>query len=75
MEEEASQVDSDPSAPSNRRTFVHNDEAIWQHREPYSLPGFGGLFSNYYATLCAAFAALGGLVFGYDQVGSTAVLD
>lgn len=28
---------------------------------------FHGLFSNYYATLCAAFAAIGGRVFGYDQ--------
>ena len=30
-------------------------------------PGFKGVFISYYATLCAAFAAIGGMVFGYDQ--------
>jgi len=34
----------------------------------YGPSGFGGLFSNYYASLCAAFAAMGGMIFGYDQV-------
>lgn len=36
-------------------------------RESYGPLGFQGLFSNHYATLCAAFAAIGGMVFGYDQ--------
>ncbi|KAL9615251.1 MAG: hypothetical protein Q9167_000345 [Letrouitia subvulpina] len=47
--------------------FVHHAEAVWEQREPYGPPGFSGLFVSYYATLCAAFAALGGMVFGYDQ--------
>lgn len=36
-------------------------------REFYGPPGFRKLFSNHYATICAAFAAIGGMVFGYDQ--------
>ena len=50
-------------------TFAHHAEAVWEHREPYGPSGFAGLFaSNYYASLCAAFAAIGGMIFGYDQV-------
>jgi hypothetical protein len=30
--------------------------------------GFKGLFSNYYVALCALFATLGGLLFGYEYV-------
>ncbi|MCJ1362720.1 hypothetical protein MMC16_001826 [Acarospora aff. strigata] len=36
-------------------------------RQSYGTAGFHGLFTSYYVTLCAAFSALGGLVFGYDQ--------
>lgn len=46
---------------------VHGTDAMDGDRQPYGPPGFHGLFSNYYATLCAAFAAIGGMVFGYDQ--------
>ncbi|KAL6714514.1 hypothetical protein ACLMJK_007939 [Lecanora helva] len=47
--------------------FVHHSEAVWDHRETYGPPGFRGVFMNSYAALCAAFAAIGGLIFGYDQ--------
>ena len=47
--------------------FIHHSEAVWEHRDTYGSPGFKGVFTNYYATLCAAFAAIGGLIFGYDQ--------
>ena len=47
--------------------FIHHSEAAWEHRDTYGPPGFKGIFANYYAALCAAFAALGGLIFGYDQ--------
>lgn len=36
-------------------------------RETYCQPGFKGLFASYYVALCAVFAAIGGLLFGYDQ--------
>ena len=47
--------------------FIHHSEAVWEHRDTYGPSGFKGVFTNYYAALCAAFAALGGLIFGYDQ--------
>ena len=47
--------------------FVHHAEVVWEQRDTYSPPGFRGVFINYYATLCAAFAAIGGMIFGYDQ--------
>lgn len=47
--------------------FSHHAEAVSHPRETYGPPGFRGLFSNYYVVVCAAFATLGGLVFGYDQ--------
>ncbi|KAJ6592856.1 general substrate transporter [Mycena capillaripes] len=33
----------------------------------YGPPGLAGLSHNYYALLCAIFASIGGLSFGYDQ--------
>ncbi|KAI1125597.1 arabinose-proton symporter [Nemania abortiva] len=36
-------------------------------REPSGKEGLLGIFENRYVTLCAAFAALGGGLFGYDQ--------
>ena len=47
--------------------FIHHSEAVWNHRDTYGPPGFKGIFMNSYAALCAAFAAIGGMIFGYDQ--------
>ncbi|KAI4662421.1 uncharacterized protein J4E79_004710 [Alternaria viburni] len=46
-------------------------------REPYGPAGFRGLFSNPYVAMCAAFATIGGLLFGYDQgvISVTLVMD
>lgn len=40
-------------------------------------PGFAGIFTNKYVTVCAAFATLGGALFGYDQgvMAITLVMD
>ncbi|KAL9528295.1 MFS glucose transporter [Sphaerulina musiva] len=38
-----------------------------QPRQPYCKPGLRGVLSSRYITLCAIFAAMGGLLFGYDQ--------
>ncbi|KAG2168977.1 hypothetical protein JADG_008716 [Aureobasidium aubasidani] len=36
-------------------------------REAYGPAGIAGIFGNSYVALCAAFSAMGGLLFGYDQ--------
>ncbi|KAH9822831.1 putative MFS monosaccharide transporter [Teratosphaeria destructans] len=38
-----------------------------ESREAYCRPGIRGLFDSQFVALCAAFSALGGLLFGYDQ--------
>lgn len=53
-------------SPNDETVFVQHTEDLVD-REFYGPPGFRGLFSNHYATLCAAFAAIGGMIFGYDQ--------
>lgn len=55
------------SVQTDGDVFIHHSEAVWEHRDTYGPPGFKGVFTNYHAALCAAFAALGGLIFGYDQ--------
>ena len=49
------------------KIFAHHSEEVWTHGNTYGPSGFKGIFTNSYATYCAAFAALGGMVFGYDQ--------
>ncbi len=57
----------DISTQNTGDIFIHHSEAVWIHRDTYGPPGFKGVFTNYFAALCAAFAAIGGLIFGYDQ--------
>lgn len=56
-----------PSVAQDGNVFVHHSEEVWSHRDTYGPSGFKGIFVNSYAALCAAFAAIGGMVFGYDQ--------
>ncbi|KAL8779032.1 MAG: hypothetical protein Q9213_007130 [Squamulea squamosa] len=67
MQSKFDETEEGANAAHERGTFVHHAEAVWDQREPYGPSGFGGVFISYYATLCAAFAAIGGMVFGYDQ--------
>lgn len=57
----------DRPMPDPGHIFIHHSEAVWEHRDTYGPPGFRGVFANHYAALCAAFAAIGGMIFGYDQ--------
>ncbi|KAF2758238.1 putative MFS monosaccharide transporter [Pseudovirgaria hyperparasitica] len=45
----------------------HTNAAVWDNRQTYGPAGFRGLLSSPYVALCAAFSAIGGLLFGYDQ--------
>ncbi|KAI9835851.1 MAG: hypothetical protein M1819_001749 [Sarea resinae] len=57
----------DDAAPIAQVTVIHDDGAVWEHRETYGPPGFRGLFTSQYVAFCAAFSAMGGILFGYDQ--------
>lgn len=63
------QVDSEN--PPRRRSSVveieHTETPIWEVRKTYTKQGFMGIFSSRYVFVCAAFATMGGLLFGYDQ--------
>nr|POE92438.1 sugar transporter stl1 [Quercus suber] len=57
-----SETDGHDSSMISGDHFAQNDG-----RETYSQPGIQGLFTSRYVALCAIFATLGGLLFGYDQ--------
>lgn len=46
---------------------IHHDRPLGETRAAYGPSGFRGLFTSPYVALCAAFSAMGGLLFGYDQ--------
>lgn len=62
---------SDPSSThfhhEHLATMPPNPSA-WTTREPYGPPGFAGLFTNNYVAMCALFATIGGLLFGYEYI-------
>ncbi|KAE8423568.1 general substrate transporter [Aspergillus pseudocaelatus] len=46
---------------------VQSHTPVWESRRTHTKTGIIGLFSSRYVSLCALFATLGGLLFGYDQ--------
>lgn len=62
-------VDSDqpPRRMSSVVAIEHTETPIWDVRKTYTKQGFMGIFSSRYVFVCAAFATMGGLLFGYDQ--------
>lgn len=77
-------IDVSPDHQHQEFAGMHSNERAWATREPYGpagkylrcdlamsrlhTQGFKGLFSNYYVAMCAAFATIGGLLFGYEYV-------
>ncbi|KAF4477395.1 hypothetical protein CGCF415_v006110 [Colletotrichum fructicola] len=59
--------------PGEESTFAaeHKEDVaeIFDEVISYGPPGFKGVFASRFVTYCAAFAALGGFLFGYDQGG------
>lgn len=71
-----------PSHHHQEVAGTHHTGGAWATREPYGpagmslllrtrlllihSSGFRGLFTNHYVALCAAFATIGGLLFGYE---------
>lgn len=51
----------------NMRTTSNDNGILSAARQPYCEHGLRGIFTSHYVALCAAFSAMGGLLFGYDQ--------
>lgn len=46
---------------------MHTEAPVWDMRRTYTHSGIRGILSSKYVFMCALFATLGGLLFGYDQ--------
>lgn len=69
---ERQQSSGDDKSAAQRRASqasdIMNTEApVWELRKTYTKSGIAGLVSSRYVFLCALFATLGGMLFGYDQ--------
>ena len=57
------------TSKSNEKGLADQNENAFTSREalePYGPSGFRGVVGSRYVALCAAFSALGGLLFGYE---------
>ncbi|KAF2768501.1 putative MFS monosaccharide transporter [Teratosphaeria nubilosa] len=55
--------DEHPHSPK----ALHSTKPASEARDAYCRAGIRGIFDSRFVALCAAFSALGGLLFGYDQ--------
>lgn len=54
-----------PKTPTRTSALKIHTDGTYSYS--YGPPGVAGLLQNRYALLCAIFASIGGLSFGYDQ--------
>lgn len=47
---------------------THSSKPVWEQRETYGPAGIRGIFQSRYVFAAAAFATLGGTLFGYEYV-------
>lgn len=57
--------------PERRRSSVvaipeHTSKPVWEQRQTYGPAGIRGVFTSRYVLAAAAFATLGGTLFGYE---------
>lgn len=45
---------------------THSSKPVWEQRETYGPAGIRGIFHSRYVFAAAAFATLGGTLFGYE---------
>lgn len=60
-------------APSRRGSIdvpTHSSRPVWEQRETYGPAGIRGIFKSRYVFAAAAFATLGGTLFGSEHVST-----
>lgn len=60
-------IQEDPIRRGSITSDMHAEAPVWDLRRTYTKSGIAGLLTSRYVFLCALFATLGGLLFGYDQ--------
>lgn len=60
------QLHDTPSRRGSIDAPTHSQKPVWEQRETYGPPGIRGIFKSRYVFAAAAFATLGGTLFGYE---------
>ena len=66
-------VDDAPSRRGSVGVPTHSEKPVWEQRELYGPSGIRGIFTSRYVFAAAAFATLGGTLFGYEYATSSYV--
>lgn len=69
MKNESVHLEATDGGPSRRGSVgapTHDTRPVWEQRETYGPAGIRGIFKSRYVFAAAAFATLGGTLFGYE---------